>query len=426
MAISMPSDPLVSMMDITARKQQEEALRKSQVYYQQAERMGKLGYWEWDHINDRLLSCSEQFAQNYEMSMDEALAYFSNGASGLSVIHPDDQERYGQHMDDVNEQREESEFEFKIITRSGAVRHVHVLSEFVRDKQGKVIKSFGTEQDITERVRAELALAAANVELENAVEKARELAVAADQANRAKTQFLANSSHELRKPLTGIIGLLQIVNDDLCESPQEERDLVQTALQSANHQLRVVNDVLDITSVEAGQLEISFERVWLAAVLAEVQQAVGVQAQQKGLALQFNIPLGLYLQVDPARLRQVLLNLMGNAIKFTETGDVSVSAQPAPDPDYALIEISDTGVGIEPEFLPSAFDKFSRADGSMSRKNVGTGLGLSITRGLVETMHGQVGLASEGEGRGTRAWLTLPLAGATEVQNHETTELTPA
>ncbi len=357
-----------------------------------------------------MISCSAQFAQIYEMSVDEALAFFSSWESEIGIVHPDDRVLYEQHIDDSLEQRKGTDFDFRIITRSGAVRHLHQWSDFVLDDQDRIIKSFGTEQDVTEHKRTEEALERANVALEHAAEQARELAVAADQANQAKTQFLANSSHELRTPLTGVIGLLQIVNDDLCDSPEEERELVQTALQSANHQLRVVNDVLDITSVEVGRLEINFERVRLADVLDEVQQTAGVQAKQKGLALQFSIPPGLYIQADSSRLRQVLINLVGNAIKFTETGEVEVSAQPAPDPDYALIEITDTGVGIAPEYLPRAFDKFSQAAGSTSRKNVGTGLGLAITRGLVEMMGGEIMLESEGLGRGTRAWLTLPLA----------------
>ncbi len=269
----------------------------------------------------------------------------------------------------------------------------------------------GISRDITARKQAQEALETANAELARTAEKAQELALIADAGNRAKSEFLANTSHELRTPLTGIIGLLQIVNGDLCDSPEEEHEFVQSALDSANHLLGIVNDVLDITNVEAGRLEINLERVRLADVLDEMQPAAGVQEAQKGLALNFNLPPDLYVQADPARLRQVLLNLVGNAIKFTETGEVAVSAQPGTDPNYALIEIMDTGVGIAPEFLPSAFDKFTQADESMSRKQGGTGLGLAITHGLVETMHGQVGLASEGVGHGTRAWLTLPLAG---------------
>ncbi len=278
------------------------------------------------------------------------------------------------------------------------------------DEQGEIIKSFGTEQDITERKRQEEELQSANVNLVQAVIKAEELAVSAKMANLAKDEFLANTSHELRTPLTGIIGLLQIVDEDLCETPAEEREFVQTALGSANHLLGVVNDVLDITRVEAGQIESKLERVQLADVLDKVQKGIGVQAHEKELALQFDVPPNLYLRVDPARLRQVLINLVGNAIKFTDTGEVSVRALVAFDLEYVLVEIMDTGVGIAPEFLPSAFDKFSQADGSYSRKQGGAGLGLAITRGLVEMMGGEVGLESEGAGRGTRAWLTLPLA----------------
>ncbi len=144
-----------AFQDITEKKLMEEELRKSQALYRQAERMGKLGYWEWDEINDRMISCSAQFARIYDMTVDEALAFFSSWESDLSVIHPDDRERFKKHFDESDEQRDGMDIEFRIVTRSGTVRHIHLLSEIVLDEQGEVIKSFGTEQDITERKRAE-------------------------------------------------------------------------------------------------------------------------------------------------------------------------------------------------------------------------------------------------------------------------------
>ncbi len=492
--------------------------------------MGKLGYWEWDRINDKLVTCSEQFARNYEMSVDEALVFFSKRESDVSVIHPDDKERYKQRSDDSEKQLKGMDIEFSIITRSGAVRHVYLRSKILLDDQNRIIKSFGTEQDITEHKRAEEALResnninralldaipdaifridkkgiyldvrsandwntllpiselpgktisatlpltvaqdsmqhianalqtgtvqlheytleiegntrfyeariarsladevlslvrditihkraeealeTANAELAQAVEQAQELALVADAANRSTTQFLANTSHELRTPLSIIISFLKILNDGLAKTPEQERDFLQIALKNANHLLTVVNDLLNITIVETGRLKINLERVRLADVLDEVKQATGVLAEKKGLALQFDYSPGLFVRVDAARLRQVLLNLVGNAIKFTDSGKVSVNANPAADPDYALIEITDTGVGISPRFMSSAFDKFSQADSSFSRVHGGTGLGLAISRGLVEMMGGEIVLESEGEGRGTRAWLTLPIA----------------
>ncbi len=143
------------VQDITARKQQEEELHKTQALYRQAEQMGQLGHWEWDNLNDKLISCSEQFAQIYEMSVDEALDYFSNMEPEFGVIHPDDRERYRQHRDNAAQQRDGLDIEFRIITRSDAVRYIYLQGDFVLDDQDRLIKSFGTVQDISERRQAE-------------------------------------------------------------------------------------------------------------------------------------------------------------------------------------------------------------------------------------------------------------------------------
>ncbi len=183
--------------DVTKRKQAEEELRKSQALYNQAEHRGKSGHWEWDHINGRMVSCSDQLARNYEMSVDEALAYFSSWEAEIDIIHPDDRARYEQHIDDSEEQREGADFEFRIITRSGTVRHIYLRSEFVLDDQNRIIKSFGTEQDITERKLGEEALRASEENLRITLDSIGDAVIATD------TQGNITSMNPVAESLTG-------------------------------------------------------------------------------------------------------------------------------------------------------------------------------------------------------------------------------
>ncbi|MFW5866882.1 MAG: PAS domain S-box protein, partial [Armatimonadota bacterium] len=255
-----------------------------------------------------------------------------------------------------------------------------------------------------EREEALVELKLANRSLEMARSEAEE-------ANRLKSEFLANTSHEIRTPLNGIIGYLQLVLNELCDSREEEREFLQGAAESANHLLALINDVLDVAKIEAGKLRIDPQPVNIASVLADIHSLVRVQADQNALELVFRpIPEDLTAVCDAERLKQVLINLLGNAIKFTpDGGTITVSTRRLDEDGAIRVEIADTGIGIAPDKLDHIFDKFVQADGSTTRQRGGSGLGLTISRRLVELMGGALGGESEGEGLGSTFYFTLPL-----------------
>jgi len=249
----------------------------------------------------------------------------------------------------------------------------------------------------------ELALASLNRSLELAnLELIR--------ANRLKGEFLANTSHELRTPLNAILGFLRLVLDGLCDSPQEEREFLQNAYDSARNLLGLINELLDTAKIEAGKLDLHLTEVNLVGVFAEVEKLSRLQAAQKKLALTFKPPRsGTLVRADAGKLQQVLLNLVANAIKFTPQGEVQVRARSFPAKGHVRFEVQDTGIGILPASQREVFGKFVQANGSSTRKYGGTGLGLAICKNLVEYMGGQIWLTSPGPGQGTTISFTLPL-----------------
>lgn len=290
----------------------------------------------------------------------------------------------------------------------------------------------------------------------------------AQTANQLKSEFLATTSHELRTPLNGIINCIRVVQDGYCDSKEEEREFLQQADDAAIHLLGIINDVLDISKIEAGKLSIAIEQVELKKILDEVIDLHLVSIQQKNLKLEVHdISKELYVLADPAKLKQVLINILSNAVKFTDYGAITISVDISPhsnanskasDRQYSLastarernwdeikaqqssedtssaktsesalnrdsqegksskstpqvlITIEDTGIGIEPSQQNKLFNPFVMVDGSTTRKFGGTGLGLAISRNLMELMQGTIALFSAGEGEGTTVKITLPLA----------------
>jgi PAS domain S-box-containing protein len=231
-----------------------------------------------------------------------------------------------------------------------------------------------------------------------------------DRANRLKNEFLANTSHELRTPLNAIIGFLRLVLDGLCDNPEEKREFLQNAYDSARSLLALINELLDSAKIEAGKLELELTEVNVGAVFAQVEKLTRLQADQKRLRLRFRRPrTRLLVRADPGKLQQILLNLVVNAIKFTPKGEVRVQVQSFPAKGHVRFQVRDSGIGIPPEIQGTLFQKFIQGDGSSTRRYGGTGLGLAICRNLVEFMGGQIWLSSPGPGQGTTASFTLPL-----------------
>ncbi len=233
---------------------------------------------------------------------------------------------------------------------------------------------------------------------------------AAKEADRMKSEFLANTSHELRTPLNSIIGFLKLVIDGLCDSQDEELEFLNNALQSSNLLLNLINDVLDIAKIEAGKMDIVFEQVDVQKVFDEIYTLTHVQTEQKKLFLKTSLSEDhIAVKADSHKLRQILLNLVGNSVKFTSYGGIEIAAEKKTDSDQVKISVIDTGVGIAKEKQEKVFQKFTQADGSTSRKYGGTGLGLAITRSLVEMMDGKITLTSDGPGKGTTMSFSLPV-----------------
>jgi signal transduction histidine kinase len=232
------------------------------------------------------------------------------------------------------------------------------------------------------------------------------------EASTIKDEFLAQVSHDLRTPLNSILSFTKMVLDGLCTSPDEEKEVLRDVFSSGQLLLRLVNDLLDISAIEAGKLALDLEELDPRAVLDSTLPLVAVQAASKNLrlvdeTLKQSLPL---VRSDEIRFRQVLLNLLSNAVKFTSHGFVRIRAAEIPSKGKLRFEIEDTGIGVPLEKRHAVFEKFVRHDPKALRGIAGSGLGLAIAKRLVEMMNGNIGLETGADGRGSIAWFTVPLA----------------
>ncbi len=232
----------------------------------------------------------------------------------------------------------------------------------------------------------------------------------AENANQLKNQFLANTSHELRTPLNGIIGSIRCVMDGFCNSEEEEKEYLQQADNAAVHLLEIIDDILSIAKIEAGKLSVNPEPVDLHQIINEVINLQTASLQRKCLKLNLLFcPENPIVYADPTKLKQVILNVISNSIKFTETGSISLITRL--ENPQAIITIIDTGIGIDPQQQSKLFRPFVMIDGSTTRKFSGTGLGLAISKNLMKMMGGDITISSQGQGLGTTVEIILPLVG---------------
>ena len=374
-----------------SRNRAEEMARRAEA----AETVAGLGHWRMD-VRTGAFTWSPQMYAIYGLDPGQPLDLaVLNG-----MTHPDDREAQqarlarrtlmaDQHADcDLQE-----EYVMRILRDGGEVRALEAKCSVERDAAGAITHVIGAVVDVTDQKRLEADLRHARAEAEAA------LAV--------KSEFLANMSHELRTPLTSIIGFtsLTVAQPDL---PEVSRSFVERVRDASQALLCTVNDILDFSKLEAGQVSIHAAPTDLGELCRSTLQLFTPQAGAKDLDLVYDGPEAqdLVLSLDPDRIRQVLLNLVGNAVKFTESGEVCLSVHYAAEDRMLAVQVADTGAGIPADKLACLFQRFSQIDGSLTRAG-GTGLGLAICKGLVELMGGQIGVDST-PGAGSRFWFTLP------------------
>ncbi len=286
------------------------------------------------------------------------------------------------------------------------------LEEEVKNRTEELSKALRHANDLTKQVSASRDEAEKlNSELKQQIIYAKEMANRAQEAGRAKSQFLAMMSHEIRTPMNGVLGMLTLLMDTPLSD--EQKDYAATARSSAESLLTILNDILDFSKIEAGKLAIESIDFNFNSMFQAATAVMAIKIKEKGLKFFVSVEEGIpeNFKGDPNRIRQVLVNLIGNAIKFTETGSIQVSVSIISDIDGIVMlrfAVMDTGIGISKNQQKNLFRMFSQADTSTTRKYGGTGLGLAISKQLVELMGGQIGVESE-ENKGSEFWFSLPL-----------------
>jgi PAS domain S-box-containing protein len=378
--------------DITLRRQAESKLLLLTERLSLATDVAALGVWEWDLANS-VTTWDATMVQIYGFSPGPTNGY----EQWRSAVYPDDLPAAEAALNKVMTQKGRASVEFRIIRPDGAMRYVAAAEGGVLDESGKVTRIIGINIDITDRKQAEAD-----------VQRAKE---GAEAANRAKSEFLANMSHEIRTPMNGIMGMTDLVLDS--ELNEEQREYLATVKSSADSLLTIINDILDFSKIEAGKIDIESLDFNLHDTLENTLKALALRAHEKGLELVCEIAPEVPEAVrgDSSRLRQVIMNLLGNAIKFTQQGEVALKVQLESQKDVDCVVhfiVADTGIGIPGEKLKMIFDPFSQADSSTTRHYGGTGLGLTISTRLVEKMGGKIWVESQ-VGQGTQFHFTVRL-----------------
>jgi PAS domain S-box-containing protein len=282
-----------------------------------------------------------------------------------------------------------------------------------RDRHGHLNSLVLVGHDVTERLEREAELNSRTRELGLLNEQLQRAVTALEEARRAQSEFVANTSHELRTPLNAVIGFATLIEQADYHSDDEARDFALRIRQSAEHLLGLLNDILDLAKVEAGRFQLSMILGDLRTPVREALDAVAPLASGRGLRIDPELPEGsLAALFDPVRVRQVVMNLLGNAVKYTDKGTVRIRAWRDDASGESRIQIVDTGVGISKEGQRRLFAKFGRVDLTLAGRRAGTGLGLAISKALVHGMGGTITVESDGVGRGTRATVTFPAPAA--------------
>jgi PAS domain S-box-containing protein len=395
------------IVDITERKNAEAALRESENRYRTLATSSPVGIFH-TNAEGQVTSVNEKWCEIGGLSVEDAL-----GDGWRNALHPDDRDTIVSRWNDHSEGAALQQYEQRYMRGDGSISYCFVQSVGEADEAGNIIGYIGTVTDITKQKLAEA--------------PARQALVDAQHANRAKSNFLSTMSHEIRTPLNGVLGLAQLLTSSDLDADQRKK--VETILSSGHTLLAILNDVLDMSRIEAGGLELEETTFSLRDLISTISSPFQNLADDKGVTLRSTSQLetGGIITGDPVRLRQIIWNLLSNAIKFTDEGSVTLAVSDTGVADGKVgaakgqvmhISVSDTGSGISAERLDSIFDAFSQEDSSISRKFGGTGLGLSIVKQLTDLMDGTIEVESKVD-YGTRFDVYLPFNRATETEAEE-------
>ncbi|QPK61745.1 PAS domain-containing protein [Methylomonas sp. LL1] len=379
------------MLDTLAARDQ--ALRLATERLQVATRAGIIGIWDWDVVKRELI-WDDVMCRLYGIRHDQFAGTYD---AWLSRLHAEDRSRVDQNIQEALRGEREYGLEFRVVWPDGSIRYLKAASQTIRDQSGQPLRMVGINYDLTERKQAEAELEQHRHHLEQLVrerteqlERARDTA---ESANRAKSVFLSNMSHELRTPLNAILGFAQLMERDQ-RLPADVHHNLETINRAGRHLLALINDVLDISRIEAGRTTVQNAEFDLNDTLTGIEEMIRLRAEHKGLSfsVEHSGQLPRYVYGDANHLRQVLINLLGNAVKYTEQGRISLRLTPGA--DSIRFEVSDSGPGIATNDLERIFQPFYQTESGVA-KGEGTGLGLTISREYVRLMGGELHVQSE-------------------------------
>ncbi len=382
------------------RSSAEETLKDSQGRFKLVVEGTQDGIFDWDLKNDSVYY-SKQF---FNMLGYDRTDITSTVDEFENLLHPEDKEQVWDHVNDyLNGHLSEYSQKFRMKHHSGRWLWIQARAQSLLDHKGKPYRIVGAHTDIT-------SLMSEQQKLEAEKEQAEE-------ANRAKSDFLAHMSHEIRTPLTAISGISEIFTKNDENLNEKQKTLVSTLYSSTSALKDLISDLLDFAKIESGELDLDERNFGLRYLFEELISMMALKASEKGISFVFdyNTVKETSFYGDKSRMRQILINVVGNAIKFTDEGAVTVSAQVEDRAGdmFLRVDVSDTGMGIAPENFDLVFERFKQADASVSRKYGGTGLGLPISKNLASLMGGDIFLSSE-KGVGSTFSILLPCKIAVE------------